>query len=278
MPLFQAVVLAVVQALTEFLPISSTAHLYLFPWLFGWGDPGLTFTVAVHAGTLVAVLLYFLRTWLELGLAGIGLHYPRTASADEVRQNRRMMWYLVAGTLPAGLAGYFGEHYIETTFRSPYLMGAMLVVVGVLMWVVEKRSPLARGMYAVSFGDAMAVGAAQAVALLPGVSRSGITIIAGLWRGMTREAAARFTFLLSTPIIAGAAVKKLLELRHTPPNGDALQALLVGFVVSALFGYLVIAFFLRYLQTRTLKIFIVYRILFGIVILLLAFLQMGNAR
>ncbi len=157
-------------------------------------------------------------------------------------------------------------------------MGAMLIVVGLVMWWAEKRFFHTRAMDSLSLTDAMVIGTAQAIALVPGVSRSGATIVAGLWRGMTREAAARFTFLLSTPIIAGAAAKTIFEMRHHPPSGAQLEALLLGFLVSALSGYLVIAFFLRYLQTRTLKIFIYYRIVFGIVILLLAFFHMGHAR
>jgi undecaprenyl-diphosphatase len=278
MPIYQVVILAVVQALTEFLPISSTAHLFLFPWLLHWSDPGIPFTVAVHAGTLVAVILYFLRSWIELLLCGVSVHYPRHATEEQVRTSRRTFWYLVAGTVPAALAGYFLEHHIQTTFRNAYLMGAMLIVVGVLMWWAEKRSALVRRIEQLSFGDAMMIGTAQAIALVPGVSRSGITIVASIWRGMTREAAARFTFLLSAPIIAGATARMLMELRQAAPTAQTRVALLVGFAVSAIFGYLVIAFLLRYLQTRTLKIFIVYRIVFGIVVLLLAFLQGGTAR
>lgn len=281
MPLYQAILLALVQAVTEFLPISSTAHLYLFPWLLGWPDPGLTFTVAVHAGTLVAVVLYFLRTWLELGLAGLGLRYPSSTPAGELRRNRAMFWYIVAGTLPAALSGYLLESYIESTWRNPVLMGTMLIAVGVLMWFAElraSRAGLARGMESLSLSDALSIGTAQAVALVPGVSRSGITITAGLFRGMSREAAARFTFLLSTPIIAGASAKKFLELRHATLSNDDLLAFVAGAVVAAVSGYLVIACLLRYLQTRTLKIFIYYRIALGIVVLLLAFLQMGTAR
>jgi undecaprenyl-diphosphatase len=281
MTLFQAIVLAVVQALTEFLPISSTAHLYLFPWLLGWPDPGLTYTIAVHAGTLVAVVLYFLRTWLALGLCGLGLRYPPGAGPHDVRAARRMFWYIVAGTIPAAIAGYLLESDIETTFRSPYLMASMLIGIAGLMWLAEeyaRRRGAARTMESLSLGDAVTIGAAQAVALVPGVSRSGITIVAGLFRGMTREAAARFTFLLSTPIIAGAAAKRFLDLRHATFADDALLTLAAGAVVSAVSGYLVIAFLLRYLQTHTLKIFIYYRIALGIVVLSLAFLQVGTAR
>lgn len=278
MPIYQAVILAIVQAVTEFLPISSTAHLYLFPWLLDWGDPGIPFTVAVHAGTLVAVVLYFLRDWMRLTLCGIGMHHPRGATLEEVADSRRIFWFLVAGTVPAGIVGLLLENYIETAFRNAYLMGSMLILVGLLMWWAERESRLTRSIEQLSLGDALTIGTAQAIALVPGVSRSGITIIAGIWRGMSRESAARFTFLLSTPIIAGAAAKTVFDLRHTPPPSDALAAMLVGFVVSAVFGYGVIAFLLRYLQTRTLRIFIVYRIVFGIVILLLAFLHGGSAR
>ena len=274
MTIFQAVILALVQALTEFLPISSTAHLYLFPWLFGWGDPGLTFTMVVHAGTLVGVVLYFFRTWITLGLNGLGVRYPARASPEEQRGARRMFWIIAAATVPAALAGVLLEGHIETTFRTPLLMGAMLIGVGLLMLYAESRSALTRGMDSISLGDAVTIGVAQAVALVPGVSRSGITITAGLFLGLTREAAARFTFLLSTPIIAGATAKKLLDLWQQPMTGEAATVLWAAAITSAVAGYLVIAFFMRYLQTRTLKIFIVYRILFGIFVLLLAFLQM----
>jgi len=276
MPIYQVVVLALVQAVTEFLPISSTAHLFLVPWLFGWGDPGLAFTMAVHAGTLLAVVLYFFKSWLEFGLAGFGVHYPAKATAGEVQRSRRLFWYMVAATLPAAAAGALLEKHVETTFRSPYLMGAMLIAVGLLMWWAEARAKMSRGIEALRFGDAMLIGAAQALALAPGVSRSGITITAGIFRGLTREAAARFTFLLSTPIIAGASAKKLLELRQAPLAPEMAMAFWVGAAVSAISGYLVIAFLLRYLQTHTLKIFVYYRIFFGIIILLLALLETGR--
>lgn len=281
MPLFQAVVLAVVQALTEFLPVSSTAHLILFPWLLHWQEPGLAFDVALHAGTLLAVALYFLRTWVELILCGLGMHYPASASGEQVRQSQRMFWYMVAGTIPAGLAGFFFGQAIEENLRKPVLIAVAMILVGLLMWWAESRARLQRDIGNANLGDALTIGTAQAAALFPGVSRSGITIIAGLWRGMTRETAARFSFLLSTPIIAGAAAKELpnlIKLRHAGRLDLPLSTLGISIGVSAVCGYLVIALFLRYLQTRTLKIFIVYRILFGIVILLLAFLQMGTAR
>jgi len=281
MALYQAIVLAVVQALTEFLPISSTAHLVLFPWLLHWPEPGLAFDVALHAGTVLAVALYFLRTWVALIFCGLGMHYPSSASAAEVQQNRRLFWFLVAGTIPAAVAGILLERRIEEHLRKPIPIAGAMIVVGLLMWWTERRAPLVREIGQTGLGDAMTIGTAQAVALFPGVSRSGITIIAGLWRGMTRETAARFSFLLSTPIIAGAAAKelpKLIRLKHAGALELPMSTLAISIGLSAVCGYLVIALFLRYLQTRTLKIFIVYRILFGIVVLLLAFLRMGNAR
>jgi len=282
MPIYQAVILAIVQGLTEFLPISSTAHLILFPWLAGWREPGLAFDVALHTGTLLAVALYFLRTWVALIFCGLGMHYPAGASLEQVQQHRRFFWYMVIGTVPAALAGFFFHHLIEEQLRQPLLIGIAMIAIGLVMWWAERTASLRRQMEDSSLGDAVLIGTSQAVALFPGVSRSGITISAGLWRGLTREAAARFSFILSTPVIAGAALIEVPKLLHLHKAAGGLElplsTLLISIATSAVVGYLVIAFFLRYLQTRTLQIFIVYRIVFGIVVLLLAFLQMGHAR
>jgi undecaprenyl-diphosphatase len=281
MHLWQAIILAVVQGLTEFLPVSSTAHLVLFPWLFHWPDPGLAFDVALHAGTLLAVLLFFLREWIELVMCGVGFHYPRRASELRVMQNQRMFWYLAAATIPAGLAGYFFERKIEDVWRKPIPIAIAMIAIGLVMWYAEFHGRRDRHIEQTSLGDSLVVGIAQAIALFPGVSRSGITISAGMFRGMTREAAARFSFLLSTPVIGGAAAKelpKLFQMQRAGELGMPLSSVSISIVVSAIVGYAVIAFFLQYLQTRTLKIFIYYRILFGIVVLVLAFLPLGSAR
>jgi undecaprenyl-diphosphatase len=281
MTLFHVIILAIVQGLTEFLPVSSTAHLVLFPWLFHWPEPGMAFDVALHAGTLVAILLYFLRTWIELTLNGVGIHYPASASGETVAQNRRLFWLLVIGTIPAALAGYEFEHVIEDTLRKPVPIGWAMIAVGLLMWLADRAANLNRTIGQVRLFDSLFVGVAQAFALFPGVSRSGITIAAGLARKLTRETAARFSFLLATPVIAGAAAKELPKLIHMQRAGQldlSMSAILMSIVVSGIVGYAVIAFFLRYLQTRTLKIFIVYRVVFGIVVLLLAYYQMGSAR
>ncbi len=276
MPIYQVVVLAVVQAITEFLPISSTAHLALVPWLLKWRDPGLTFDVALHVGTLAAVLLYFWRVWVRLAFAGFGLPPPvgpahaAHPDPDEEVADRRLIWLLAVGTLPAAVIGYTFEHYVETTLRSPYVMAASMILVALLMGYVESNSRQARGLKDMRLGDSLAVGFAQAVALVPGVSRSGITITAALMRDFRRDTAARFSFLLSTPVVAGAVTKKAVDLLRAGIPPEMHLPFLVGIAVSGVVGYFVIAFLIRYLQTRTLRIFIYYRIVFGVIILALA--------
>ena len=273
MSLIQAIILALVQALTEFLPVSSTAHLILFPWLLHWPDPGLAFDVALHAGTLLAVILYFFQDWVKLIACGLGIKYPSNASTEEVSVNRRMFWYMVAGTFPAAILGKLFHHQIEDELRKPIIIGVSLVVIALVMWWADAKSQLDRKLETSNLGDAVAIGSAQAIALWPGVSRSGITITAGLFRGFTREAATRFSFLLSTPVIAGAVMTELPKLIRMHKAGGLelpMSTLLVSILVSGVAGYFVIAFFLRYLQTRTLKPFIVYRLVFGIAVLVWA--------
>ena len=279
MPLYQAIVLAIVQGLTEFLPISSTAHLWLFPWLLGWKDPGLTFDVALHAGTLLAVLVYFWRYWVEmatmaLGLGGGGAGAPNagatghSASAD-LRENPRLLWYLVIATIPAALAGWRFEHAAEEQVRSPTIIGTASIVIGLFMWAGDWLGKRERDLGHVGLLDSFLVGVAQALAVIPGVSRSGVTMTAGLFRRMKRETAARFSFLLCTPLIAGAALKKGLEIRHAGLPHDMRLPFLCGALVSALVGYLVIAVLIRYLERRTFKVFVVYRVVLGVILLVL---------
>src|SRR6516225_11301920 len=180
MPLYQAIILALVQALTEFLPISSTAHLIIFPWLAGWPDPGLAFDVALHAGTLLALVLYFFKDWLTLLLCGLGLKFPASAAPEEVVHNRKMFWYLVIGTIPAGVAGLLFHHTIEEKLRQPKIIAVSLVLIALLMWWADSKKDLTRKEGESNLGDALTIGTAQALALWPGVSRSGITITTGL--------------------------------------------------------------------------------------------------
>ena len=276
MPLLHALILALVQAATEFLPVSSTAHLILTPWLLGWQDHGLLFDIALHLGTLLAVLVYFAKTWVRLSFLAIGREVMKPAPGEvdyDLYENPKLMWLLIAATFPAGIAGLLLKDMVETTLRSPAVIGVMLIVVGLLIAYAEKRSRLVRDLDNLSFRDAMTVGCAQALALIPGTSRSGITITTAMFLGITRHSAARFSFLLSTPIILGAGLKAFIDAADQggiPP--EMHTAFAVGVIASAIFGYGVIAFFLRYLQKATLRVFVYYRVTLGIVVLALTFL------
>ncbi|MBI3698271.1 MAG: undecaprenyl-diphosphate phosphatase [Acidobacteria bacterium] len=267
MPLYQVVVLAVVQGVTEFLHISSTAHLALLPWLFGWQDPGLMYDVALHLGTLLAVAAYFAASWLRLLARAFGRH----VADPDLDANPGLFWFLVVATIPAGVAGLALEKYAESTLRSPYVIATMMIGIGLMMAWSEARGRFQKSLGTITLPDSLAIGFAQAVAIIPGTSRSGITIAAALFRNLERSAAARFSFLLSTPIIAGAALKAGWNVFKAGGIASDLRvAFGLGVLVSALTGYAAIAFLVRYLQTRTLKIFIWYRLICGIIIIALA--------
>jgi undecaprenyl-diphosphatase len=268
MPLYQALILAIVQSLTEFFPISSTAHLALTPWLLGWRDPGLSFDIALHLGTLAALVAYFLRDWLELLAAA---WRPGSRRDTEIGRNPRLLWLLALATAPAVVAGAVFHQQAETAWRSPYVMATMLILIAGLMYVADRVGARRRGLGEVSLADALWTGGAQAVALVPGTSRSGITISAGLLLGLDRPAAARFSFLLSTPALAGAALKAAWDLhRQGGIPADMQLPFLVGVLASAATGWIVIAFFLRFLRTHTLRFFVYYRVVFGIIVIALA--------
>lgn len=268
MPIYQVVILAIVQGLTEFLPISSSAHLALAPWLLGWKDQGLSFDIALHFGTLVAILIYFFRDWVQVVAQGFGLAF---GTDPQLKQNRSLLWMLALGSIPIGVFGLAFQHKAETTLRNPYVIGTMLILIGVLMGFAERVARLRKNLAGLSFLDAILVGTAQALAIVPGTSRSGITITAGLFRDFDRESAARFSFLLSTPAIAAAALKDFWDLRKHGglPAAEAFDFLL-GMAVSAVVGLFVIAFFLRYLRSHSLRFFVYYRIIFGIIVIALA--------
>ena len=271
MPLYQAIVLAIVQGLTEFLPVSSTAHLWLIPWILKWKDPGLTYDIALHAGTLVAVLGYFWRYWLEMIKMVLGISGTNSAGAAGsmamLGENRQLFWFLVIATIPGGIAGWLFERAADEQLRSPFIVGPALIIVGLLMWTGERVGSREHDLGQVSLVDSIIVGVAQAFAVIPGVSRSGSTMTAGLFRGMNRETAARFSFLLSTPIIAGACFKKGLELHHSGIPADMRMPFLLGIIVSAAVGYAVIAVLIRYLERRTFTVFVVYRVILGVILL-----------
>jgi undecaprenyl-diphosphatase len=286
MPIYQAVVLAIIQGLAEFIPVSSSGHLIIVRRLLGWNELSpaheLTFDVALHFGTLLSVLFYFRRTWFQIVRAALGGKVVRFSeagnqgenlTADEQREERLLLWFLLVATIPGAIAGKFLEHSAEDYFREHiFLIAGALIAVALLMWWGEKVSSLKKPLTGIGFADALIVGCAQAAALVPGVSRSGSTITAGLFRNMTREAAVRFSFLLSTPIIAGAALLKAHELRKEGLPAGMHMPFLVGVLVSAIVGYAAISWLIRYLQSHSLKLFIYYRIIFGVVVIVLAFI------
>jgi len=254
MDLLQAVVLGAVQGLTEFLPVSSSGHLILVPWLLGWEDPGKVFDVALHFGTLVALLGYYWRTWL-----GLLLH------------DHRRLAYLILGSIPGGVIGLAGSDYIEQQFGKPYQIALGLIVFGALLYVADHLGKKVRDDEDFDWRDALLIGTAQALALFPGVSRSGITITAGLALGFRRDCAATFSFMLATPITGGAALwagAKLL--RGGIPAAERVPPLawVTGVVVSAVVGLLVIHALLSFVRTRSYTPFVVYRVLAGMGVLL----------
>jgi undecaprenyl-diphosphatase len=268
MPIYQAIVLAIIQGLTEFLPISSSAHLTIAPWLLGWKDPGLTFDIALHLGTLAAVIAYFFRDWIQIVGNGLGV---RLKGDPELDRTPKLLWYLVAATIPAGIAGLIFNKQAETTWRNPWVIAAMLISVAIVMIVAEKTSLPHKRLDEVTPADAGVIGLAQALAVVPGTSRSGITIAAGLFRDIDRTAAARFSFLLSTPVIAAAAAKAFWDLmKHGGIPADMRGAFIVGIVVSGATGAVVIALLLNYLRRHGLWFFIYYRLVFGIIVIALA--------
>ncbi len=271
MPLLQVIVLGVVQGLTEFLPISSTAHLYLTSWLLGWNTEGLNFDIMLHLGTLVAVLLFFLRDWVQIIGQGFGLQVGHDI---ELRHNHMMLWLLAIGTIPVAVVGFLFNKQAETAWRAPSVMGWMLISVGILMWLAEKAGRKLRDLASVNLADSVVIGLAQALAVVPGTSRSGITISAGLFRNLTREAAARFSFLLSAPAVGGAVAKALWDMhKQHQLHSLAEPTFLVGVMVSGVTGCAVIAWFLHYLRRNSLRPFVIYRVVFGIIVLALAFIR-----
>jgi undecaprenyl-diphosphatase len=275
-PLLHAIILGIIQGLTEFLPVSSSAHLALIPWLLGWNDQGLSFDIALHVGTVLAVIVYFFRDWVQVIAQGFGLNIGDTLGNDPaIRRNPRLLWLLVLGSVPAGIAGLLVKDLAENVWRNnQYLIGSMLILVGLFMWWADRQGARNKDLGNVSPADSLTIGAAQALALVPGVSRSGITICAGLLRNLDRATAARFSFLLATPAIAGAAALDAWDLlKHGGIAGipeDMRTAMLVGIIVSAIVGALTIQFFLNYLRRRSLAFFVWYRVFFGIIVIALA--------
>jgi undecaprenyl-diphosphatase len=271
----QAAILGLVQGLTEFLPVSSSAHLVIVPWLFGWPDPGIAFDVALHMGTVIAVLAYFWRDWLNI-IQGL-LRVVSTRRIDDPQG--KLGVYILLGTIPGVIAGLLLETRIDESFHSAdpsrqangiLIIAVLMIALAVALFLAERLARHRLDITQLTLGAALGVGLAQALAVLPGVSRSGSTITAGLFAGLKREAAARFSFLLGTPIIVGSGIKKgydVLQAGGIPADQQAAFA--IGFVVAVISGYLAIWLLLRFLQRNSTLPFIVYRVVVGVLLITL---------
>ncbi|HEX7484981.1 MAG TPA: undecaprenyl-diphosphatase UppP [Vicinamibacterales bacterium] len=257
----QALVMGIVQGLTEFLPISSSGHLVLVPWLFGWKDPfidSVAFTVILHMGTLLALLVYFWRDWLTLIPAGLAAIRDRSFKADP---NRKMAFLLVIATIPAVLVGPIFESKFEELVREPARIAVMLCVGAAILWLADRWGARQREMDSLTFRESLGIGIAQVLALVPGISRSGISISAGLFMGLNREAAARFSFLMATPVIGGAGVWQARKfLTHEAGPSPEANVIVIGFVAAAISGILAVHFMLEFLRRRPVTVFVVYRV------------------
>jgi undecaprenyl-diphosphatase len=277
---WQAIVLGVVQGLTEFLPVSSSAHLLVVPWLLGWESPGLAFDAALHLGTLAAVVVYFWRDLLAMALAlPRAIRRPRMIlrSDDPADVMPRLALLIALGTVPGLVAGLLGEEAIDAVYHPSGVapdavivaIATAMIALALLLLAAERMARHVRMMDSLKLPDALIIGLAQALALIPGVSRSGATITAGLFRGLTRVDAARFSFLLGVPIVAAAGANGLLETLTSGLGAGQLGVFAVGLVASALAGFAAIWGLLRYLQRASTVVFIVYRIVLGVVLILL---------
>lgn len=259
MSIFQAILYGIVQGITEFLPVSSTAHLDLLPWMFGWQEPGNVFDVALHFGTSIAVIVFFLKDWIRLITSG--LTKPKS-------QDGMVFWFLVIATIPGAAAGVLLDKYMGNF--SPLLTGILLIVMGVVLYACDKNGSKDIHLENMGLGRSVIVGIAQVLAIVPGVSRSGITMSVGRAAGMDRTSIAKFTFLLSTPIILGDAV---FHAKDLPGVQIDILPFAVAVVTAAVVGMLAIKFLLNYLKTRSFFIFTVYRFVFGAFVIALCFIK-----
>jgi undecaprenyl-diphosphatase len=266
--LAQAIVMGIVQGLTEFLPVSSSGHLIIVPTLAGWNDPFITslaFSVMLHIGTLVALLVYFRADWMRLIPAGLATIRDRSFEGDP---DRRLAWLVAVATVPALIVGVLLNDVVEQRFREIGLVALMLVVGGGILWLAERQGSRSLLAIDLTFPKAVTIGAAQALALVPGISRSGISISAGLFAGLDRESAARFSFLMATPITAAAATYETIKVL----SGDSgvvvdTGPLLAGMAAALVSGLIAIAVLLRFLRTRSTDIFVAYRVVLAAIVL-----------
>lgn len=254
-PRFEALILGAVQGLTEFLPVSSSAHLVIIPWLLMWRDPGLAFDVALHLGTLLALIVYYWQEWVKMGMSVV--------NGD--RQSRRLLGMLVIASIPGAIIGLAFEKEAETAFRSPLLIALAMAVLGVALWLFDRVIPQRRTINEMSFLDAILIGLSQAFAIIPGVSRSGATITMARIVKLERQDAANFSFLMATPIIAGAGLVEIRPLLHM---GLLTSGVIIGFIAAAVFGLIAIAGLIRFVRTRTYEPFAWYRVIVAAFVIL----------
>lgn len=268
MTILQALILGIVQGATEFLPISSSGHLVVLPWLFNFPDPGLTFDVALHFGTLIAIVLFFFSDWIRLFSSSFRFLFQKSQEVQD-RVNARLLGFLVIASVPGAVLGMILEKLAESKLRSPLLVAADMTVLGVLLWIADSRSKNGKKLEDLTLVDSLLIGFSQALALFPGVSRSGITITTSLFRGVSRVTAARFSFLLATPITFGACLLKSKDFFAEPITAQSL----VGIAASALVGFLTIKYLLRFVATQSYKVFTIYRLVFAAVVVVVYFVR-----
>ena len=260
MEIYQALILGIVQGLTELLPVSSSAHLTIIPWLCNWNIPEY-FDVALHFGTLLAIVLYFYKDWIELIKGG----YKYAVKKEKTVQGR-MFWYIVLATIPGGLVGFLLDHFLGDALNRPIIIAIALIVMGIILYIVDKKSPSKVKYEEMTLKQTFLIGVSQALAFIPGVSRSGVTITTARAMGVKREAAAKYTFLLSTPIVFAATVLKFKDFVFNLP-------FIIGIFASFIVGTFVIKFLLKYIQKGSFKVFAIYRIIFGIFIIVATFMK-----
>ena len=286
MTIIQAIILGIVQGATEFIPVSSSAHLIILPWLFGWNDPALTslsFDVALHLGTLLAVLIFFASDWIRLIGAWFMSIRERKIGSDP---DRRMAWFVIIGTIPGGIVGVLAESKIDALFHQPgvpigriaiIVMAIIIALLGSALFIADRVASHYKEGQKLTLKEVLIIGFAQALAVFPGVSRSGSTITAGLAIGLKRDAAAKFSFLLSAPIIAGAGLKSLFDVYHSLKVGSIASGELIlfpiGMIAAAISGYLCIGFLMKYLQNHRIDIFVYYRWALAVFIAAVALLR-----
>ncbi len=267
MSIFQAVILGIVQGLTELLPISSSAHLYLVPWILDWTKSESfniafeAFDVALHAGTLLAIGIFFFKDWIELIKGGYNQLVKKKSSKEG-----RMFWYIVIATIPGGIIGFILDHFMEGVLTKPLIIACALIIMGILLYIVDKNAKSNVKYEDMTFKQTFLIGLSQALAFIPGVSRSGITMTTGRLLGVDRTSAARYSFMLSAPIVLAATIFKFKDFVFSVP-------FFIGILVSFIVGILVIKFLLEYLKKGSYKVFAIYRVIIGIIVIIVWFVK-----